>query len=168
MVEVRAARPDDAAAIRHIHSAAFPTSAEADLVEALGRDGDHVVSLVAHDGGTIVGHILFSRMAVRADDRLLAGLGLAPIAVIPDRQGEGIGSALIEAGLQEAKRIGTQIVFVLGEPACYGRFGFDAATARPFASPYAGAYFQAKMLGPPIETPTSGGADYAPAFADLS
>ena len=168
MVEVRAARPADAAAIRHVLCAAFPTPAEADLVEALDRDGDAVLSLVAVDGGTIIGHVLFSRMAVQADDRPLAGLGLAPVAVIPGRQGEGIGSAMIEAGLRAAQSIGTEIVFVLGEPDYYGQFGFDAGTAEPFASPYAGPYFQAKMLGTPVNSPTSGRADYAPAFADLS
>jgi len=167
MVEVRAARPADAAAIRRVHCKAFPTPAEADLVDALDRDGDHVVSLVAVDGATIVGHILFSKMAVQADDRALAGLGLGPVAVTPERQGEGIGSALIEAGLQAAGSVGAQIVFVLGERDYYGRFGFDARTARPFASPYAGPYFQAKIMGN-VETPTSGRADYAPAFAGLS
>ena len=166
-VEVRAAGPADSAAIRHVHCAAFPTPAEADLVDALARDGDQMLSLVAVEDGTIVGHILFSRMEVRADDGTLAGLGLAPVAVTPDRQGEGIGSALIEAGLQAAGSIGTEIVFVLGEPAYYGRFGFDARTAKPFASPYAGPYFQARMLGT-VKTPTSGRADYAPAFAGLS
>jgi putative acetyltransferase len=168
MVEVRAARPADAAAIRHVHCAAFPTPAEANLVDALERDGDQMLSLVAVEGGTIVGHILFSRMAVRADEGTLAGLGLAPVAVTPDRQDQGIGSALIDAGLQAARSIGTEIVFVLGEPAYHGRFGFDARTAQPFASPYAGPYFQAKALGTPVNTPTSGRADYAPAFADLS
>ena len=167
MVEVRAASSADAAAIRHVLCSAFPTPAEADLVEALDRDGDQMVSLVAVDGATIVGHILFSRMAVQADDRALAGLGLGPVAVTPERQGEGIGSALIEAGLLAAGSIGTWIVFVLGEPDYYGRFGFDARTARPFASPYAGPYFQAKMLGT-VKTPASGRADYAPAFAGLS
>jgi len=167
MVEVRAASTADAAAIRHVLCRAFPTSAEADLVDALDRDGDQMVSLVAVGGARIVGHVLFSRMAVEADDRALAGLGLGPVAVTPERQGEGIGSALIEAGLQAAGLIGTRIVFVLGEPDYYGRFGFDARTAKPFASPYAGPYFQARMLGT-VKTPTSGRAEYAPAFAGLS
>ena len=167
MVEVRPAAPGDAEAIRRIHLAAFPTQREADLVERLELGGDAAISLVAEDASEIVGHILFSTMAVQAGNRTLAGMGLAPVAVLPDRQGAGIGSALIEAGLSAARTNGAEIVFVLGEPAYYRRFGFSAETARPFASPYAGKYFQAKVIGNDFDPPASGRADYAPAFAEL-
>lgn len=164
---VRTATPGDKAAIRKVHLAAFPTELEADLVQRLERDGDAAISLVAEDAGVVIGHILFSRMQVRSDGRELEALGLAPVAVLPDRQGTGVGSALIEAGLSAARDRRADLVFVLGEPEFYGRFGFSAKCARPFASPYAGEYFLAHMLGNDIPAPASGRADYAPAFAEL-
>jgi len=168
MVEVRAATPDDAAAIRRVHLAAFPTPAEAGLVEALERGGDRMISLVAIEGESIVGHILFSRMDAQGDGRVLSALGLAPVAVVPSRQRQSIGSTLIDAGLRAARSAGTDLVFLVGDPAYYGRFGFAVEIAVPFASPYAGPYFQAKILAPDFELPTLGRVDYAPAFAALT
>jgi len=167
MVEVRAERPGDEAQIRAVLLAAFPTGAEADLVDQLRANGDAAISLVADDAGEIVGHVLFSRMSAEADGRTFDALGLAPVAVTPRRQRQGIGSALIETGLREARSIGTEIVFLVGEPEYYRRFGFRAAAAAPFASPYAGPYFQARLLRDDLTLPTSGRADYAAAFAGL-
>ena len=164
---VRPAKSGDEAAIRKVHLKAFPTASEAELVEQLNADGDAVISLVAEDAGEIVGHILFSRMKVESDGTGLTALGLAPVSVLPERQGQGIGGALIKAGLAAASARGAEIVFVVGEPAYYGRFGFDPATAEPFASPYAGPYLQAKLLTAVNERPNFGRADYAPAFAGL-
>jgi len=166
IAEVREEWAGDAEAIRSVHLAAFPTANEADLVDQLRRDGDIAVSLVAVEDGAVVGHVLFSRMFVEADRREFDGLGLGPIAVLPDRQRSGIGSALIEAGVERAQSAGAQIIFVLGEPDYYGRFGFDAGVAAPFASPYAGPYLQARLLDG-LRPPCSGRADYAPAFAGL-
>ena len=166
MVEVREERAGDAAAIRSVHLAAFPTPSEANLVEQLRNDGDVAASIIALADGEIAGHVLFSRMSVEADGQELHGWGLGPVAVVPDRQRTGIGSALVEAGIDRARATGVQIIFVLGEPAYYGRFGFDAKSAAPFASPYAGAYFQALALAS-LPQPSVGRADYAPAFAGL-
>ena len=164
---VRPASAADSQAIRHVHEAAFPTSAEARLVEELERDGDAVISLVAEKDGAVVGHVLMSRMAADADGRTLAALGLGPVAVIPDCQGEGIGGALIEESITRARNMGTEIVFLLGEPDYYRRFGFEAALASPFSSPYAGPYFQALALGTGFLPPDAGRASYAPAFEGL-
>ena len=164
---VRIATTGDAQGIRQVHRAAFPTDLEADLVERLERNGDAVISLVAEEEGAIVGHILFSRMMAQADGRELSALGLAPVAVRPERQGSGVGASLIEEGISAARQSGTEMLFVLGEPAYYGRFGFDAGTAKPFASPYAGPYFQAMALQDGFSTPASGRADYARAFAEI-
>ena len=167
MVRVRAATPGDSAAIRDVHLRAFPTAAEADLVDRLVADGDGVISLAAEDD-TIVGHVLLSRMSVEADGRPLRALGLAPVAVVPERQGQGIGSALVKAALSAAREQHEEIVFLLGEPEYYGRFGFDVATAAPFHSPFAGPYFQALLLEDlPKPTTATGTAEYAPAFAEL-
>ena len=166
MADVRAERADDRAGIRSVHLAAFPTPAEADLVEQLRRDGDAVISLVAVEADRIVGHVLFSRMRVDADARQLSALALAPVAVIPGRQGCGIGSALVEAGIVEAGSKEFDMIFVLGEPGYYGRFGFDAEAAAPFASPYAGPYLQARAMNA-FCAPRSGRAEHSAAFEGL-
>jgi len=162
---IRVSQAADSQAIRDVHRRAFQTSIEADLVDQLFSDGDAVVSIVAEDDG-IVGHVLLSRMNVIADGRSLDALGLAPVAIVPDRQREGIGSALIETAMRQAESAGTQMLFLLGEPGFYGRFGFTTAAAKPFESPYAGPYFQALPLVdlPPFR---SGVARYAPAFDGL-
>jgi putative acetyltransferase len=163
---IRPAEPRDSAGIRALLTAAFPTAAEADLVERLCGEGDAVVSLVEERAGEVVGHVVLSRMSVEGDGRRWSALGLGPVAVAPVFQNGGIGSALIEGALGIARATGEEIVFVLGEPAYYGRFGFEAATAAPFASPYAGPFLMAlKLTDEPL--PVSGRADYAPAFAAL-
>ena len=159
---VRAAESADYPAIRGILLAAFPGPDEADLVEQLRVDGDSAIELVAEDGGRIVGHILFS--PVHAPFRALA---LAPVAVAPDRQGEGIGSALIEAGHAIAREQGWEAIFVVGEHEYYRRFGYDPALAAGFASPYAGGYFMALALHGALPTDT-GDVRHAPAFASLA
>lgn len=168
MLEIRAARPGDAEAIRNVHLRAFPTSMEADLVEQIERDGDMAISLVAVDRQQVIGHILFSRISAEAEGRKLNALGLAPVAVLTDRQGQGVGSHLVELGLEQARSLGADIVFLVGEPDFYGRFGFSVEVARPFASPYAGAYFQALALSDEPLDAIYGTAEYAPAFAALS
>jgi putative acetyltransferase len=167
MIQVRPAEPRDAAGIRRVLLAAFPTGAEADLVERIETDGDRVISLVATDHGEMMGHVLFSRMATEGDGRAIPSLGLGPVAVDPRAQQAGIGSALIRAGLGIATAYGTELVFVLGEPEYYGRFGFSAETARPFSSPYAGPYLMALPLQGGFTPPATGRADYAQAFTAL-
>ena len=164
---VRPAEPEDAAGIRAVHLAAFPSPLEADLVEALAREGDAVVSLVAERQSEIAGHVLLSRMQVAGDGRDLRALGLGPIGVLPGFQGGGIGGALVEAAIVIARATGEELIFVLGEPEYYARFGFSAGAAGPFASPYAGPWFLALPLRPDYVAPARGTAAYARAFADL-
>jgi len=167
MSAIRSVSPDDLGAIRCVHMAAFPTGIEADLVDKLTGSGDALISLVAEDAGRIVGHVLFSRMDVEADERVVAGMGLGPVAVLPPRQSQGIGASLIHSGLRIAESRRTDIVFVVGDPEFYQRFGFDAATAAPFQSPYAGPHFQALVLRPGFKLPRWGRADYPAAFTEL-
>ena len=163
---IRPAEPGDAAAIRAVHLAAFPTAVEADLVARVERDRDAVVSLIAEQDGDSVGHLLLSRMRVTGDGRSYRALGLGPIGVLPPFQRSGIGADLIRGGLAIARATGEDFVFVLGEPEYYQRFGFDAAVAAPFASPYAGPYLMALALRG-IAGPRAGQAEYAPAFTAL-
>ena len=163
---LRPAEPGDAAAIRAVHLAAFPTAAEADLVDRVERARDSVISLVAEQDGESVGHLLLSRMTVTGDGKSYRALGLGPIGVLPPFQRGGIGAELIRGGLAIARATGEDFVFVLGEPEYYRRFGFDAAVAAPFASPYAGPYLMALALRD-IPGPQAGRAEYAPAFTTL-
>lgn len=158
----RAAEPEDGAFILAVVAAAFGRSDEADLVDRLTADGDAALSLVAQDGDRIVGHILFSRMKAP-----FPALALAPVSVAPDRQREGIGGALIRAGLDLATAHGWRGVFVLGDPAYYGRFGFGVDAAWGFDSPYAGPHLMALGLGGPLPV-RAGAIAHAPAFGALS
>jgi putative acetyltransferase len=134
MPTVRAEQPGDAAAIRRVHERAFGRANEAVLVDALRDAGAHVVSLVAEDDdGAVVGHIVFSRVAVGDGG---GGLGLGPVAVVPERQGLGLGSLLVRRGLAECRRYGHGVVVVLGHPGFYSRFGFVPASTRGLRSEY--------------------------------
>ena len=164
---VRPAEDTDAEAIRRIHLSAFPTGLEADLVEQLARDGDLVISLVAERSSEAIGHIALSRMQVEGDGRAYRALGLGPVGVVRSMHGSGAGSALIEAAKAIAQATGEELIFLLGEPDYYQRFGFAAKTARAFRSPYSGPYFTALALQPGFTAPAMGKADYAPAFSAL-
>ena len=131
---VRSESSSDIGAIHDVNVEAFGQPAEADLVDALRAAGGAALSLVAEDGdGSIVGHILFSPVTVRCDsDGSLIdvrALGLAPMAVLPRCQREGVGTALVRAGLDQLRAQGVDAVFVLGHPAYYPRFGFERASA---------------------------------------
>jgi len=169
---IRPATAKDADAIDTVIRAAFAGTdfghqGEAELVRMVGGDGDTLVSLIAERGGAVVGHVLFSRMAIEADGAALSGAGLAPVSVPPGSQGQGIGDALIRAGLDALREQGVAISFVLGHTAYYPRFGYSPDLAARFESPFAGPHFMAMMLDSGAAWPLGGRADYAPAFGRL-
>jgi len=171
VIVIRPVAAADADAVDAIIRAAFAGTAhgyqgEAELVRMLEADGDALVSLVAEADGAIAGHVLFSRMDVEADGAPLSAAGLAPVSVTPGRQGQGIGGALIRAGLDDLRAQGVAISFVLGHAAYYPRFGYSSELGARFASPFAGPHFMAMMLGD-AAWPERGRADYAPAFSRL-
>lgn len=126
----------DIAGIRSVVQAAFGRPGEAGLVDALRRAGALALSSVAAIGEQIVGHVAFSPITIGGRRPALA---LAPLAVAPDWQRQGIGSALVRCGLDACRRAGHEIVIVLGAPAFYGRFGFmpasEAGIECPFPAP---------------------------------
>jgi putative acetyltransferase len=141
---IRYARPADRPAIDAVLGAAFGRGDEAELVNRLRADEDVMFELVAEEGGAIAGHILLSRLWA---DRAELYAALAPLAVHPDRQTSGLGSALVRASLETAREFGCHGILVLGDPAYYGRFGFSADTAQQVSAPYRGlAAFQALAL----------------------
>src|SRR5262245_12757811 len=133
-VLIRAEQPNDGDAIRRVLEAAFPTAAEARLVDLLRRNDHLRLSLVAEADGAIVGHIGFSPIEV--DGESGGGLGLAPVAVLPSCQRQGIGSHLICEGLTACERAGYGFVVVLGSPLYYPRFGFARADRRGLGNEY--------------------------------
>jgi putative acetyltransferase len=159
---VRSETPEDIAAIRTVQEVAFGQPAEAQLVDDLRTAGDAIFSLVAVDDGTVVGHVLFSRMKAP-----FPALALAPVAVLPEYRRTGFASRLIRQGIARSEAAGWLGIFVLGDPAFYRRFGFDAGKASGFISPYAGPHLMVLPLGGK-ELPTDTGIiAHAPAFAQL-
>jgi len=163
---VRPERPEDVSAIRIVNEQAFGRAGEADLVDALRRNGKAMLSLVAEYEGRIVGHILFSPATVRSGETELTGAGLAPLAVIPDRQNQGIGSVLVEEGLRRLREEGQMFVIVLGHPNYYPRFGFDPASRFNIKSEYnvADEVFMAMELQEGALQDRAGIALYQPEF----
>src|SRR5690348_15727481 len=128
----------DHSAIRHVNRLAFGQDAEARLVDAL-RDGGYVrASLVADRGGQVVGHILLSDLPVVTEAGTVPALALAPLAVLPEVQNLGIGSALLRRGLEVCKEQGHRIIVVVGHPPFYQRFGFSSKLAAKLELPYSG------------------------------
>ncbi len=130
-MQIRAEQPEDVSAIHAVNVAAFGRENEADLVDRLrGVANTLTFVAIASDQASdqIVGHIFFSPVAI--DGKCPEGLvmlGLAPLAVLPQYQRQGIGSLLIKYGLEQCRQLGCQAVVVLGYPAYYSRFGFVTA-----------------------------------------
>jgi putative acetyltransferase len=156
--ELRDTLPSDTDAIDRLLRACFDSDVEAELVKELRRDGDAAIELVAESDAGIVGYVMLSRM--RAPDR---ALGLGPVATGAEHRGAGVGSSLIESALALATADDWQSVFLLGDPAFYGRFGFDVDDAATYEGAFAGPYLQVTFLDE--EAPRSGRADYARAFS---
>ena len=138
-INLRTTSSQDIDAVRSLYLAAFPAS-ERKLVAELAIDllstgtGAQALSLVAETGDTLAGHIAFSPVTIDNNPTLPATI-LAPLAVAPDHQKQGVGSRLVRTGIEQLRTSGTRLLFVYGDPAWYGRFGFDAATATPFHAP---------------------------------
>ena len=134
MAIIRPEQAEDHSDVRRVNELAFGRDAEARLVELL-REAPHVISLVAVSGDRLVGHIMFSPVTVDGCPEEF-GFGLAPIAVLPDCQRQGVGSELIRAGLAECRARGIGFVVVLGHAGYYPRFGFATAADRGLSCEY--------------------------------
>jgi putative acetyltransferase len=129
-VLIRAELPGDHGAVFEVVRRAFEGEGEAELVAALRLVADPQISLVALREERVVGHVFFSPVTIEGERVRTTALGLAPLAVAPECQRQGIGSALVRAGLEAARRAGHGVVVVLGHPGFYPRFGFRPAGAR--------------------------------------
>ena len=136
MLIVRNEKPEDIAAIHEVNEKAFGQPAEANLVDALRANGKVTISLVAVQDDRVVGHILFSPVTIESEEESLAAVGLAPMAVLPEFQNQGIGSRLVRAGLDGCRKALHESVVVLGHPQYYPRFGFTPASRYGIKSEY--------------------------------
>lgn len=147
-IEIRESAPGDRAAIEALYPEVFPQENLLPLVSTLLKARGSVLSLVALHGQALVGHGVFTMCSIKGSRARVALLG--PLAVAPAVQKQGIGSALVRAGLQRLVRDGVASVFVLGDPSYYRRFGFAPETrvAPPYALPedWRGAW-QSRRLG---------------------
>ena len=166
---IREETPTDHEVIRTINHLAFEGEVEGRLIDRLRADGDILLSLVAQVDGEIVGHILFSKLEAETSGGTIKAAALAPMAVTPEFQERGIGTALVERGLALCRERGYTVVVVLGHPDYYPRFGFDSRKAQALESPYSGAgeAYMALELVPDALFGVSGSVRYPAAFAAL-
>ena len=169
---IREETPADYDAVRQVNRLAFNTDLEARLVDRLRADGLAIASLVAVVDGRIAGHIFFSPVRVERDDDgpPLRAASLAPMAVRPELQRRGVGSALVRRGLELCRERDESIAVVLGHAAYYPRFGFSAALARSLRNPFldgTSAAWMALELRPGALAGVSGTVRYPPVFDEL-
>ena len=165
-VEIRSERPGDGDAVYRVNAATFGQDAEARLVAVLRESAEPFVSLVAVQDGEVIGHVACSPVLI---DGVHAGLGLAPLAVMPAHQGAGVGSWLVRESLRRLREARHPWVVVLGDPEYYSRFGFVPASRHCIVCEYAvpAEAFMVVELEPGGLNGVSGTARYHPAFASL-
>ncbi len=167
---IRFETAEDYGPIREVNLRAFEGGGEADLVDALREQAEPFVSLVAEDErGAILGHIAFSPVTIGAETESPGCLGLGPMAVTPDLQRCGIGSALVREGLRICLNDGHRVVVVLGHPDYYPRFGFVPASRFGLTCEYAvpDDVFMALELVPGALVGHAGLVRYHPVFANV-
>jgi putative acetyltransferase len=164
VVSFREERPHDAQAIHELNRLTFGQDDEAQIVDRLRAEGAVISSLVAVEEGRVVGHILFSRVAIESDAGTARAAARAPMAVRPERQRQGIGSELVRRGLESCRARGYTVVVVVGHPAYYPRFGFSAELARRLSGPACGEAWMALELTPGALDGLSGRVRSAKAF----
>lgn len=166
-VRIRPENVENAAelpAIRAVNEAAFGEVGEADLVEQLREHGSVLASLLAEFEAAIIGHVLFSRMHIDTASGMVPAVALAPVAVLPEHQRNGIGQRLITHGLELLRTRSERIVIVLGHPSYYPRFGFSTDKAALLEAPFPREAFMAMELVHGALVGVQGKVIYPPPF----
>lgn len=148
MIIIREERQEDkqAQAVRAVNEKAFGQPDEANIVDSLQKSCPGLLSLVALDGDEVVGHILFSPAKIEGDAKTIKGMGLAPIAVLPERQRQGVGTQLVKRGIEMLRSRDCPFIIVLGHPEYYPRFGFVRASLHGIRSQWEGVPNEAFMI----------------------
>jgi putative acetyltransferase len=167
MVEIRKEEPDDRVAIREVNVQAFGNDEAANLVDLLRNRKKALISLVAISDQRVVGHIMFSPISISEAPEDFRGIGLAPLAVLPEFQNRGVGSQLTQAGLKWCRQGSYDAVVVLGHTSYYPRFGFARAKDYGLDNEYgAGDAFMVMELKPGALHGVHGLVQYAPEFRE--
>jgi putative acetyltransferase len=166
---IRPETPPDHHAIRRVNTLAFGRPHEGALVDALRRAAQPYISLVAKVDGQVVGHIFFSPVTIESAEGECPAFGLGPMSVLPEYQRQGIGSQLVQQGLEACARIGQGVVVVLGHPQFYPRFGFVQAHTKELHCEYAvpDEDFMVVELVPGALQGRPGLVKYLPEFAQV-
>jgi len=167
VITVRAERAGDEAGVRRVNLAAFETAMEADLVDTLRACARSYVAFVAVDGDEIVGHVAFTPVDVDGAD--VGAMALAPLAVLPARQGRGIGSRLTRAGLEHLREHGRSFVVLVGHASYYPRFGFLPASTLALRCQWPDVpddVWLVAVLDPAAVPPNGGEVRFERAFGD--
>ncbi len=175
MISIRIEEPGDVETIRELHLKAFGRPDEGRIVDAVRRRTEPTFSLVAVDrtaesGGQtrsrVIGHVLFSPVQIESPGRMVAAIGLGPMVVHPDYQRKGVGTRLVQEGLETCKEAEYTIAVVLGHPTYYPRFGFGLASTRGihWEHEMPGDPFMVMELRPGALTGVTGTARYLPEF----
>lgn len=166
---IRAETLEDHESVHRVNELAFPTPGEANLVDALRENAHPYISLVAIDEDRVVGHIFFSPVTIESATDSFTAMGLAPMAVLPEHQRQGIGTLLVREGLRECQRIGHDVVVVLGHPEYYPRFGFVRASSKSLRSEYdvRDEVFMVAELMPGALNGRTGLVKYHPEFTNV-
>lgn len=131
-ITIRKEKKSDIKEITKVNEAAFGRDLEAKIVDMLRAADCDIISLVAEKDNKVLGHIMFSPIYI---DGKIAGMGLAPLAVLPDYQKQGIGSALIKKGIEEVRKH-YSLIILYGHPEYYPKFGFVPASKVGLKSQY--------------------------------
>ena len=145
MVEVRFEQPKDIDEFRLLNDKAFGQPVEGHIVDKLRQSCNRILSLVAISNNKIVGHIMFSPVTIETQEVVIQGMGLAPMAVLPELQNQGIGSILVKEGLRIIRNMSYPFVIVLGHKKYYPRFGFERASKYGLKSQWEGIPDEAFM-----------------------
>jgi len=168
MLRIREENPEDVRAIREVNLRAFGQTQEADIVDKLRSNCNDLLSLVAIMDNRVVGHILFSPATIESEKGMIQGMGLAPMAVLPEYQRQGIGSELIKSAIETLGRKRCPFVIVLGHSGYYPRFGFMPAPPYRIRSEWEvpDDAFMILMLNKSRMNGISGIARYRPEFTE--
>jgi putative acetyltransferase len=134
-VEIAEATAGDAPGVYAVTVAAFGQEDEAKLIVALAQEEAIVLALVARVEGRVAGAVVFSRVRLETPDGVAQGIALAPLAVAPALQRQGIGSSLVREGLGRLAAAGERVALVVGSPSYYGRFGSPSRPRRKSTRP---------------------------------
>ena len=169
MIAIRLEDPGDVPKLFRVYLEAFGRFQEAVLVNSLRENHGLLLSLVAISAPTLVGGVAFSPITLEPTVSGLHLAGLAPLAVLPAYQRQGIGSSLVQVGLQQCREQGVDAVFLLGEPEFYGKFEFGPASSFNIRCEFEvlDTYWLAKELRPGALSGVSGLARYRPEFQEL-